>query len=167
MNIALIGMPGSGKTSLGEELARRLSFKFVDIDRFIEKEERKTINEIFREKGEEYFRNKESEIIKKLENKDRFIISTGGGSILREENVKSLKKNSYIIYINRDMDFLKMKKHKKTRPLLRKPGSVERIYKERKGLYEKYADYILSPQNSIFLTAKNLISDLRSRRIIK
>ena len=92
-NIILIGMPGSGKTTTGKLLAQKLGFDFLDMDDVIEKNEGKKISEIFKLKGEEYFRNLETSLLESLLEKENLILSTGGGVILFNNNYELLKKN--------------------------------------------------------------------------
>src|SRR3990167_4969688 len=91
MNIILIGFMGTGKSEVGKKLAAELGINYLDTDELIEKTEKQRISEIFKPKGEEYFRDLETKVLKTLQDYDNFVISAGGGIILREENVKSLK----------------------------------------------------------------------------
>ena len=91
MNIFLVGPMGSGKSSLGKKLAKSLARKFVDTDKEIEKKESKTINEIFENNGENYFRKKEKEFLINIPNNLNLVIATGGGIVLDQENREKLK----------------------------------------------------------------------------
>ena len=99
MNIVLTGLRGSGKTTVGKILAKKLKWKFVDLDKEIEKEEKMKIKDIVELKGWEYFRAKEAEVTKKVAQLDKRIISTGGGTIIDKENEKELKKNGKVVYL--------------------------------------------------------------------
>ena len=102
--ICLIGMPGSGKTTLGKEIARIFDYEFIDMDSLIKKETGLKISQIFLDKGEEYFRSIETSILEKIIlNNKKLIISTGGGIVLR--NQKILKK-TYNIYLECNIDTL-------------------------------------------------------------
>ena len=90
-NIILTGFMGSGKTEVGKRLAQRLGYAFLDTDKLIEEKTGKSISEIFREEGESSFRELETEVIKNLSGITGYIISTGGGIVIREENILSLK----------------------------------------------------------------------------
>ncbi|KGK81763.1 Shikimate kinase [bioreactor metagenome] len=139
-NIVIIGMPGSGKSTIGKELAKRLNMKFCDIDEYIVKKESKSIPEIF-QKGEEEFRNIESIAVKEVSSKFPQVIATGGGVIKREENIKVLRQNGIIIFLNRPIEHIAQDVDIKSRPLL-KDGS-EKLYdlfKSRYELYDKYCD---------------------------
>ena len=135
-NILLIGMPSCGKTSMGKMLAEKLKRDFYDTDKLIEVEEGKTIPEIFEEKGEIYFRNLESKIIKSLSKKNGIVIATGGGTPIREENRDYISQNSLVIYLNRDLENLETS----GRPLSKNLENLKRLYEERKEIYEGLAN---------------------------
>ena len=93
INITLCGMMGSGKSAIGKILANKLNYNFIDVDKIIVNEAKKTINEIFEEDGEKYFRDLEEKItIETLENKDA-VVSLGGGAIINKKIRNSIKKN--------------------------------------------------------------------------
>jgi len=98
-NIALVGFAGSGKSVIGKSLARRLGFDFIDTDIIIEEKTGETINSIFKNKGEDYFRKVESDILKSLTEKTNTVIATGGGIVLNNNNRGLLKKISYVFWI--------------------------------------------------------------------
>ena len=91
-NIVLIGFMGCGKTTIGKELAKNLSFSFIETDIVIEQEQNKTINQIFSIFGEQYFRELEKQTYLKVSNLRNYIISTGGGVVKYEQNIINLKK---------------------------------------------------------------------------
>ncbi len=97
MNVVITGFMCSGKTSVGKKLAEKLNFDFLDTDDLIENKVGMRITEIFEKYGEPYFRELETQIIKEVSEKDKLVISTGGGVVLREENVNNLRKNGVII----------------------------------------------------------------------
>ncbi|MEG0919714.1 MAG: chorismate mutase [Anaerovoracaceae bacterium] len=135
INTILIGMPGSGKSTVGRRMAERTNRPFVDIDDEIVLRTGKSISEIFEDEGEESFRAIESEVLKDICKKHGFIIATGGGVVTVESNYDILKQNGELLYIKRDLSFLDTR----NRPLsLNK--SVENIYLERKDSYEKWSD---------------------------
>lgn len=120
-NIVLIGLMGSGKTTIGHLLQKALDEKymFIDTDVEIEKKVGKTIPEIFSEEGEAFFRNIETEVIRELSKQKNLIISTGGGAVIREENLKNLQNNGQLFYLKTDVEILaKRLANDKTRPLL-------------------------------------------------
>ena len=134
-NIVLIGMPSCGKTTLGKLLAQELGKEFIDTDLEIVKKAGMQIPEIFEKFGEEYFRNLESEVIKELSVKQSLVIATGGGAVLRPENVDALRQNGKIIFIDRPLDMLTTTDD---RPL----SSSRELLEER--YYERYATYCFS-----------------------
>ena len=151
MNIALIGMMGSGKTTVGNLLKEELNnFTFIDTDTKIIEKENKSINEIFSMYGEEYFRNIETEILKNILNNDSQIISTGGGIIKSEENIKLLKENATVIYLKASAEKLYERvKNNKERPLLNTENMLKKIKQllnERENNYNK-ADYTINTDN--------------------
>ena len=90
-NIVLVGILGCGKSSLGKKLAKRLSMEYVDMDAVIEEEAQMTITDMFARFGESYFRDKETELCRRLARRQGLVISTGGGVIQRPENMEALK----------------------------------------------------------------------------
>ena len=103
MNIFLVGPMGSGKSSLGKKLAKSLDKKFIDTDKEIEKKENKTINEIFENEGEKYFREKEKEFLTNIPNNLNMVIATGGGIVTDQENREKLKENR-VIFLNASVE---------------------------------------------------------------
>ena len=138
-NIVLIGMPGSGKSTVGK-LLKIDGFSFVDTDAEVEKRCGCTIKELIASKGEKYFRDLESEVIKDVSSKPSQIISTGGGAILREENVDCLKRNGKLYFINAGLERLRATD---TRPLSDTFEKLKKLYDERLSIYKKCADVIV------------------------
>ena len=108
-NVILIGFMGSGKSSVGRVLANKLERKFIDMDDEIELGEEQTINEIFSEYGEDHFREVETSYLEKLLTKKNKVISTGGGVILKEENIAILKRIGTVVFLHRTAEFQKVK----------------------------------------------------------
>ncbi len=146
MSIILIGMSGSGKTTIGKELEKRTSYKLIDTDDMIKKIEGIEIEDIFKTKGEKYFRDLETATLKKIKNKKNLIVATGGGIILRTENVKILKNIGKIYLLNSSIDNLikNLQTSKEVRPLLEGEEELSKklknMYQNRKELYEKSCD---------------------------
>lgn len=126
--IVLIGMMGSGKTTIGKLLGEKLTLRSIDIDVIIEQNEKRTVSEIFQNEGEKYFRNIERETIKKnFTNKD-LIISLGGGAFEDQLTQELLLKNSTIIYLKTSPNvILERIKNNTNRPLLKNQMTVEKI----------------------------------------
>ena len=135
-NIALIGMPGCGKTEIAKALAERTGREVFDADEEIERRAEKLIPEIFAEGGEEAFRAIETEVLADLGKLSGVILATGGGCVTRPENYGLLHQNSRIVWIQRDVSLLE----KEGRPLSM-AGDINQIYVDRKPLYEKFADF--------------------------
>ncbi len=134
-NIALIGLMGSGKTTIGRELAKALEMKFLDIDSIITIRENRNIVDIFNDEGEEYFRKLERTIIDEESKKNNIVISTGGGVIIDNNNIKNLRKTSYVIYLDSSLECIYERvKNGKKRPLL---NDIDDLYKKIEELYEQ------------------------------
>lgn len=148
-NIVLTGFMGTGKTVVGRRLSKILKMELIDVDSEIERSEKMSINEIFRRCGESRFREIETEMIKKLSKRDNVIISTGGGAVLKKENMLALKENGVIICLLATPEtILKRTSHTYNRPLLQVENPLRRI-KElldyRKPFYEK-ADIMIDTE---------------------
>ena len=136
-NVVLVGMPGSGKTTVGKILAKKLSRAFYDSDEEIVKSENKEISEIFKERGENGFRDIESEQILKLSALKNAVIATGGGAVLREENVDRLRRNGRIYFIDRPIEQIIPTSD---RPLSSDREALERRFFERYPIYCSCSD---------------------------
>ncbi len=127
-NIVLTGFMGTGKTEVGRLLARRLGYTFIDADSVIEEEQGIPITEIFKRFGEPYFRDIESAVIKRLSEMERAVISTGGGAVLRQENMDNLKKKGIIICLMASPETIyERTKNDSSRPLLQVENPLQRI----------------------------------------
>ena len=150
-NIVLIGFMGTGKTSTGRLLAHKLGRTFIDTDQKIELENNLTIAEMFSIHGEQYFRRKESETIAKVSRYTCTVIATGGGVVLRPENIACLKTNGVIIALTASLDvILERTSRRNCRPLLNRPDKesfVGKMLKERADLYT-IADLSIDTSNS-------------------
>ncbi len=146
-NIVLIGFMGSGKTSVGKRLSLRMKWEFIDMDDFIEKREGMTINEIFAQKGEPYFRSMEKELCERFSQPKCKIIATGGGVIKNEDNMNNLKKGGVVIYLKSKPETIAYNlRNDNTRPLLMcedKLGKIKELLTQREPVYNKYADIII------------------------
>jgi len=156
MNIALIGMPASGKTSVGKLLSERLSKSFIDSDEEIVKTENKIITDIFSEFGESYFRNVEKNVIRNISMLNSQIISTGGGAVLNPENIENLKGNSRIYFLDRPLEMLITTSD---RPLSSNRTDLEKRYNERYELYKSSADVIIDGSGTVEEVAKLIEED--------
>lgn len=154
-NIVLLGFMGTGKTSIARKLAEDLGMKFVETDSVIEEREGITINEIFRTKGEPYFRKLESDVIEELASGEGLVISAGGGVVLNNQNIDVLEKNGILICLDAEPEeILRRVAHEKHRPLLnvKDPFPLEKI-KEllnfRKPYYDKISVHVDTNRKNI------------------
>ena len=141
MNIVLTGLMGTGKSKIGKRLATELRMGYLDTDELIEEREKDSISAIFKKKGEEYFRRLETKVVKEVALLDNFVISTGGGVVLREGNIRVLKKNALIICLFASPEvILKRTEGNENRPLLEMNNQkkrIEELLAFRKPYYEK------------------------------
>lgn len=166
-NIVLIGFMGTGKSTIGRELSRRTSWKFLDMDQLIEKEQGRTIPEIFAAEGEEYFRQLERDLVKRLSAKSRLIISTGGGTAKNPDNVADFKKKGVVICLYADVDDIYARTSRRgRRPVLdqyedRRQAIVE-LLAQRQPMYDQ-ADYKVCTSNTNMNDVCNEIIRLAKR----
>ena len=151
MNIVLIGYRGTGKSTVGRLLASRLGRKLVSTDAEIVKRAQRTIPEIIAQEGWEYFRNLESEICRELAAHDQLVIDTGGGAILRTQNIEGLKKNGTVFWLTASVEtIVKRIGSDNQRPSLTGKSFVDEIQdvlQERVPKYQAAADHIIATDN--------------------
>ncbi|WP_293444974.1 shikimate kinase [Persephonella sp.] len=137
-NIYLVGFMGSGKSTVGRILAEKLNLNFVDVDQLIEEEKKMKISDIFKKKGEKYFRELERKRIKDLSKKENLVISTGGGLGANRENIELMKKTGLVVWLDVSLDeIIKRCKGDKNRPLLNQPyENLKKLYDSRKPVYK-------------------------------
>jgi len=165
MNIVLIGFRGTGKSTVGKLLANRLKRDFIDTDEYIESTTGKTIKDIFEEEGEESFRKTEAETIAKLSRMDNKIISAGGGVVLRDENVKSLKSNGFLILLEATPEIIhdRIRQDEKTtqqRPSLTNRNSfdeIKHLIDKRQPFYENAANYTI---NTSYVSCEDIVEEI-------
>tara|TARA_B100000614_G_C14554813_1_gene495194 strand:- start:1867 stop:2379 length:513 start_codon:yes stop_codon:yes gene_type:complete len=143
-NVYLVGLMGSGKTSIGKILAKRMGMNFIDLDDEIIKDQQCSITEIFDKFGEKEFRHLENKKLLSTLEIDNCVISTGGGIIMEEDNIKIMVENGSIIHLDIDLETQLLRiKNKKNRPLLRDRDDERKILvkmrKERDHIYKKIA----------------------------
>lgn len=157
MNIILCGFMGSGKTTVGMELAKIMGRRFVDTDDMIEKEQGIAIKAIFAVHGEDYFRDLEWECCKKISDLKNCVVSTGGGAITFDRNVDALKKGGKIVFLDADFDVICQRiGNSKTRPLFQDRAKAKALYDERKAKYMNAADYVIDGNMSARKTAMEI-----------
>lgn len=156
MNLVLIGMPGCGKTTIGRLLSKELNMKFYDADDYIEMKNNMKISEMFNA-GESFFRDLESKALEELSYMKNSVISTGGGAVIREENMIALRKTGKIIFINRPVDKIIGDVDISNRPLLKSgKDKLFKLYKDRYELYKKNCDFEVLNKLTIEETVKNI-----------
>jgi len=147
MLCALIGLPGSGKSTVGRQLARRLQLPFFDSDHVIERQLGCSIREYFEREGEERFRDIEESVIDQLTQKEAGVLSTGGGVVLRPSNRQHLRQRGQVVYLNSSPDELfRRLRHDVNRPLLQVADPMSRLrelHAVRDPLYRETAHFII------------------------
>ena len=142
---------GSGKTTIGQRLARKLRLDFLDCDHELEEQTGASVNLIFDVEGEEGFRKRETEILRKLTGRRGVLVATGGGAVLRPENREMLSSSGLVVYLKTSVSQqLARLKRDRSRPLLQTPDREEklaRLAEERNPLYEALADIVCPAQN--------------------
>jgi len=166
-NIFLIGLMGTGKTTVGRQLSRKLKMEFYDSDRVIEERTGVDIPLIFDKEGEAGFRARETAIIDELTQKKNIVLATGGGAILNAENRNHLINRGTVFYLKSNLQTLVERTSKdKNRPLLQTAEPVEvtlkRLLEQRGPLYEETADYVIeTANNSIHNVIQAIIKHLK------
>ena len=158
-NLVLIGMPGSGKTTVGRLLAQRLGRELLDTDDLIVRTTGRPISDTIKDDGEDFFRQLEADIIKEAANKTGVVIATGGGAVLRRENILNLRQNGKLIYLDRPVEQLLPTAD---RPLADDEEKLRKIYYERLPIYREVADEIVevlsgSPDKTVQSIIRSLV----------
>ena len=169
MKVFLIGYMGCGKSTVGRKLAEKLKLDYIDFDKHIEKERRKTISEIFDDEGEEKFRILEHEYLKKLFKKENVVIALGGGTPCFHDNIQLINKNGISVYLKMSSDTLltRLSKEKNKRPLICDLNDVdlknfiETHLKKRKAFYQKANHIIQSDHHTADNLAEKIIKLIR------
>jgi shikimate kinase len=166
-NIALIGYMGTGKTAVGEVLAKKLGMKFIELDWLIEKEARKSIPEIFKQDGETAFRELEIGATKKVAKDKRCVIACGGGLVLNKINIDRLRDGARIVYLTASPRAIlkRVASEKGQRPLLEVENQLKTIgemLEFRKPFYERAADITINTSKlDIDAVAEQIIEKLK------
>lgn len=164
-NIILTGLMGSGKSSAGRLLARRLGYGFIDTDRLIEQETGLSVKSIFKKHGEACFRNWERRVCRRLRSEKNKVISTGGGMVLNPDNMKDLGRNGVIVNLRAGPEVLWQRVSKaKNRPLLSSGDGLKRmrsLWRIRKRYYDRSDIIVRTDALSIGETAEKVIGRLK------
>ena len=167
MKYFLVGMPSSGKSSLAKIIGKEINIQFIDLDKEIERVEKRSINEIFNIKGEDYFRKIESEVLNSIiKSNESFIMATGGGTPCYNDNMKIINNNGVSIFLDVKISELENRlKNKKDRPLLNRyqdKGQILKImYNERKSYYHE-SNYTISDIKDQKTEILSIIRQLKS-----
>ncbi|MGM9426828.1 shikimate kinase [Hydrogenophaga sp. MI9] len=160
-SIALVGLPGSGKSTIGRHLSRRLLVSFVDSDHVIEHRLGSTIREYFEREGEERFRDVEQAVIDELTQQPSSVLSTGGGSVLRPANREHLHQRCRVVYLRSSPEeVFRRLRHDRNRPLLQVADPLQRLkdlYAARDSLYRETAHFVIDTGRPSVATLVNMI----------
>ncbi len=156
-NIYLIGMPGSGKTTVSKILAKKLNMSLADTDSIIESKYG-SIPDIFKTQGEQYFRNLETETLKEI--KENTVVSTGGGIVKTDANREAMSKG-VVVFIDTPPEVLKTRGLFVNRPLLKSSSDIEKLYNERYHLYKAWADVTVNGDKSPMLLAEEIAKSIK------
>lgn len=157
-HVFLIGMPGCGKSSLGKRVGNMLRVPYVDMDQRISEAVGCSISDIFEQYGEQAFRNAETNTLIQLTREPPSLISTGGGTVLRENNRAIMRNHGVIVLIDRPLEEIMGDIKLDRRPLLAQKGlsEVERLYHERIDIYRSVADFVMDNGNGYHAGLRNL-----------
>ena len=152
-NLILIGLPGSGKTTVGRLTAARLGLSFADCDTLMETAEGMIISAIFDRKGETYFRAAESRILAELCGGSGWVIATGGGTVVEEKNRKIIKRSGFVVFLDRNIGDIARCVGNRERPVLRK-CTLEELAAQRRAWYLACADAVVDGKTAEELAEK-------------
>lgn len=169
INIYLVGPMGSGKTSIGQRLAREMGLEFRDCDHELEKHTGASINLIFDVEGEEGFRKRETAMLQQLTGQKGLVLATGGGAILRPENREMLSRSGLVVYLKTSVQQqLRRLRRDRSRPLLQtgdKERKLRELAQERDPLYESVADVTFPAQNRGLDAAAHALAEAVTRHL--
>jgi shikimate kinase len=168
-NVILVGMMGSGKTTMGRALAKQLDKQFVDSDEEIQHRTGVTIPHIFDVEGESGFRARESSVIADLVKREDMILATGGGAVLMEQNRAEMRQNGIVIYLKASVhDLWQRTRHDRNRPLLQTDdphAKLTELFQQRDALYQQVADIVIqSGKLSVHTLMLQVVSDIEEFR---
>ncbi|WP_092003369.1 shikimate kinase [Polaromonas sp. OV174] len=162
MKIACVGLPGSGKSTVGRQLARRLDLRFIDSDQVIEQRIACSIREFFEREGEVAFRDLEQEVIDELTRGEACVLSSGGGTVLRPVNRQHLHERTQVIYLHSSPEeVFRRLRHDQSRPLLQVADPLARLrdlYLARDPLYRETAHFVIETGRPSVATLVNMMA---------
>ncbi len=169
-SIVLTGLMGSGKSAIGKVLSEKMGIPLSDTDKIIEKEVGKTINEIFNDSGEKYFRKVEEKVVGQVLDKTAHIISTGGGSILSPKTRNAIKSKSFSIWVQCNVNIIANRiQDQKKRPLLKNKNILDTLVKknkERIKFYRQADSHIFNENSNIEMTVEAIVKELLLKRVV-
>ena len=161
-SIFLVGLPGSGKSTVGRQLAKRLALPFLDSDQVIERRTGGSVRSFFEAHGEPAFRDLEATVIDELTRGERGVVSTGGGAVLRPENRRCLRERGWVVYLRATPEELHRRlRHDKSRPLLQVDDPLQKLrdlHAQRDPLYAEVAHFTLDTGRPSVATLVNMIA---------
>ncbi len=164
MKIYLVGYMGSGKSKAGKLLASAMRYKFLDTDTMIEEEKGKTVQQIFKDRGEDYFRKLEKKILRKTESLNRVVVATGGGLPCFDDNIEWMNEHGITVYLeaNEGLLFHRLATSKVGRPLIENLSDVELMEQISRHLIERSPVYSLAQikVNALSLNVKTLMQKI-------
>lgn len=169
-SVFLVGLPGSGKSTVGRQLARRLGLQFVDSDHVIEERLGCSIREFFEREGEVAFRDLEQRTVDELSQQPDTVLSTGGGTVLRDANRQMLRSRGWVVYLKSNpAELFRRLRHDKTRPLLQVADPLQKLkdlYQVRDPLYREVAHHVLETgRPTVSALVNNIAMQLEQRAL--
>jgi shikimate kinase len=162
MIVYLVGMPGSGKSTVGRELAGRLGVPFIDLDEEIEREDGRSVAQIFAEDGERAFRAMEATALTKAATQDPAVVACGGGVVLEPANRVTLRATGITVFLDVPISILRDRVQPAAdRPLIHKEGDLERLLAEREPLYREFAGHVVDGRGTPADVARATEDELR------
>jgi len=165
-NLILIGFMGTGKTEVGRLLAESLNRRLADTDQIVTEREGLSVRNIFAGRGEAYFRRREAEVVAELSAQKGLVVATGGGVVLDRENVRLLKENGFLVWLDADVAVLQNRlAGDTTRPLLSGGKDMVELYRMREQIYRDAADVRVDTTGKAPLTvASEILEIIRGRK---
>ena len=162
MIVYLVGMPGSGKSTVGREVAGRLGVPFVDLDEEVERRSGATVSQIFASEGEAGFRTLEARALVDASRQDPSVVACGGGVVLEPANRITLRNTGTCVYLHVPLAVLEERVEPAAdRPLIRAEGDLERLLAEREGLYREFAAHVVDGSGDPGEVADAIVEELR------
>jgi shikimate kinase len=160
--VYLVGMPGSGKSTVGQELAGRLGVPFVDLDDEIEREAGKSIREVFADDGEPAFRALEAQVLTKAAASDPSVVACGGGVVIEPANRITLRATGHVVFLDTPLEVLRRRvRPAADRPLIHAEGDLERLLAEREPAYREFSSHVVDGSGTPAEVAAAIERELR------